>query len=326
MEQESPIEVSLVSPKLRNGGDLDMDGDKLHQEYEHTESLEIVKETQHDHDNDHQDVLIEAITSFENENLNHHQDRSTRNAMDTNETDVDERSQESEGSDDEGDHWRVKVYFLDRDGTWADMGTGYATCRQAAESSFILVCDEHDDGNIIHKSKILSSECYERQGESIIMWKEINDENGKEYDVALSFQNPAGCLSAWNLIGTLSQPAYAYQYGNHALRLLGENEEMFVNVGKYTFGSPNNRRDSGNIALPDCTAANLVEIRNVLNNSNGAYNDAHVGRFLADDAAYFKKLMHVFVDLEDLEALASNYEGSFVDLFRLGLQLCGVCC
>ena len=61
------------------------------------------------------------------------------------------------------------------------------------------------------------------------MWKEFNEETGKDYDVALSFQNPAGCLSAWNLIGTLSQPTYIYQYGNHALRLLGsDSEEIFA--------------------------------------------------------------------------------------------------
>ena len=53
----------------------------------------------------------------------------------TNYEDVDDLCQESQGdeseeSDDENDHWRVKVYYMDEHGLWTDIGTGFATCRQ----------------------------------------------------------------------------------------------------------------------------------------------------------------------------------------------------
>ena len=101
---------------------------------------------------------------------------------------------------------------------------------KSPQGSHILVLDESDERTCLHQSKIMASDSYERQGESIIMWKEVCDDSGKEFDVALSFQNPAGCLSAWNLIGMLTQSSFAsypYQYGQHALRLLGDAEDMY---------------------------------------------------------------------------------------------------
>ena len=122
---------------------------------------------------------------------------------------------------DDNSHWRVKVYFLDSEGTWLDQGTGFIACTQVAQGSMIIVQDEKDSAVCIHQSKILSSESYERQGESIIMWKEINEETYKEFDVALSFQNPEHCVSAWHLIGRLTQQN-PYHYGYHVMKCAEE--------------------------------------------------------------------------------------------------------
>ena len=241
------------------------------------------------------------------------------------------------GGDKETDHWRVKVYYLDGNGTWVDIGTGFATCRQvmseflpicillvcarimprineqlhvysqATDGSYILVNDETDEGKILHKSMILCSDCYERQGESIIMWKEINEETEKEYDVALSFQNPAGCLSAWNLIGTLSQPTYVYQYGQHAMRVLsGEDNEIFgIGTANDEPTSGYQKRSGGVLSgeFPACTVANILEIREIVKHASCSYNDSYVATLLDKDGEYLKNLLKIFADLEDLEDL-----------------------
>ena len=122
---------------------------------------------------------------------------------------------------DDDSHWRVKVYYLDSEGTWTDQGTGFIACTQVSQGSMIVVQDEKDSTSCIHQSRILSSESYERQGESIIMWKEMDEETFKEFDVALSFQNPEHCVSAWHLIGRLTQQN-PYQYGYHVMKCAEE--------------------------------------------------------------------------------------------------------
>jgi hypothetical protein len=64
------------------------------------------------------------------------------------------------------------------------------------------------------------------------MWKEVNETTGKDFDVALSFQDPTGCLSAWNLIGTLSHPNFGYQCGNHTIRILNGEDGDNIPSGK----------------------------------------------------------------------------------------------
>ena len=64
------------------------------------------------------------------------------------------------------------------------------------------------------------------------MWKEVNETTGKDFDVALSFQDPSGCLSAWNLIGTLSHPNFGYQCGNHTIRILNGEDGDNILSGK----------------------------------------------------------------------------------------------
>ena len=39
-------------------------------------------------------------------------------------------SGQQESTEEKVDNWRVKVYYLDGEGLWTDIGTGFTTCRE----------------------------------------------------------------------------------------------------------------------------------------------------------------------------------------------------
>lgn len=88
--------------------------------------------------------------------------------------------------------WRAKLYELENTGTWVDRGTGYVT----SVNNNLLMVSEEQNGKILLNSKIQTDDMYERQGESLILWKEcISCTSNVDY--ALSFQDSEGCADIW---------------------------------------------------------------------------------------------------------------------------------
>ncbi|CAM9777008.1 unnamed protein product, partial [Ectocarpus fasciculatus] len=96
---------------------------------------------------------------------------------------------------------RVKLYQLESEGNWLDQGTGFVSCShlQSTEGPSMTICREDDD-LVLLQSKIVLDDVYERQGESIIMWRETGLGWGQEIDYAISFQDSSGCFSVWEYI------------------------------------------------------------------------------------------------------------------------------
>ena len=74
-------------------------------------------------------------------------------------------------------------------------GDGSAAAPSSSSSATVPASTEKEsvgggDGDIILQSKIEGDEMFERQGESIIMWREVDEFNGGDVDYALSFQVP----------------------------------------------------------------------------------------------------------------------------------------
>lgn len=92
---------------------------------------------------------------------------------------------------------RVKVYVLENK-EWKDTGTGF--CQGIIEDyhdeetncgnkkAFLLVKDEDSDDTILLKSRLEQNIEYQRQEETLIVWKDLN-----EQDIALSFEESVGC-------------------------------------------------------------------------------------------------------------------------------------
>lgn len=88
---------------------------------------------------------------------------------------------------------RVKVYILETN-EWKDTGTGFCVGQVDQDSktkdceAFLLVTNEEVPNNILLKSQLQSNIEYQRQEETLIVWKDVNGQ-----DVALSFEESLGC-------------------------------------------------------------------------------------------------------------------------------------
>jgi hypothetical protein len=122
------------------------------------------------------------------------------------------------------DGWRVKLYRLNELGSWDDCGTGRILClykqpkekegadnvgeawiyQELGEPTLCMHSELHNQTNrILLRTRILLRDAYQRQGDNIITWSEPCFEEGNPtqgVDLALSFQDNAGCLDIWRQI------------------------------------------------------------------------------------------------------------------------------
>jgi hypothetical protein len=139
--------------------------------------------------------------------------------------------------------WRVKLYRLNADGSWDDCGTGRILCLykqppKAHETSNNNTSSSNMAGDawvyqelgeptlcmhaevttpsgttmprILLRTRILLRDAYQRQGDNIITWCEPYLEEGNPaqgVDLALSFQDNAGCLDIWRQITSVQSKA-----------------------------------------------------------------------------------------------------------------------
>ncbi|TKS85822.1 Serine/threonine-protein phosphatase 4 regulatory subunit 3-B [Collichthys lucidus] len=100
---------------------------------------------------------------------------------------------------------RVKVYTLNEDRQWDDRGTGHVsyTFDERVKGTSLLVRAE-SDGSLLLESKISPNTAYQKQQfdfsfsssqDTLIVWSEADN-----YDLALSFQEKAGCDEIWEKI------------------------------------------------------------------------------------------------------------------------------
>uniref|UniRef100_A0A8C5GXQ1 Serine/threonine-protein phosphatase 4 regulatory subunit 3 n=1 Tax=Gouania willdenowi TaxID=441366 RepID=A0A8C5GXQ1_GOUWI len=91
---------------------------------------------------------------------------------------------------------RVKVYTLNEERQWDDRGTGHvsSTFVERLKGTSLLVRAE-SDGSLLLESKISPNTAYQKQQDTLIVWSEADN-----YDLALSFQEKAGCDEIWEKI------------------------------------------------------------------------------------------------------------------------------
>ncbi|KAF9567405.1 DUF625-domain-containing protein [Agrocybe pediades] len=91
---------------------------------------------------------------------------------------------------------RVKVYEL-IGSRWVDQGTAFCFGQVADETNqaFLIARSERNYADIVLSTAIRSSDVYQRQQDTLIVWTEPDG-----VDYALSFQDPEGCAEVWNFI------------------------------------------------------------------------------------------------------------------------------
>ena len=94
---------------------------------------------------------------------------------------------------------RVKLYELNAERQWDDKGTGHVSSTYVERLKGVsLVVRSEADGSLLLESRIQPDTAYQKQQETLIVWSE-----GDNFDLALSFQERAGCDEIWEKICTV---------------------------------------------------------------------------------------------------------------------------
>ncbi|CAF1920773.1 serine/threonine-protein phosphatase 4 regulatory subunit 3-like [Brassica napus] len=140
---------------------------------------------------------------------------------------------------------------------------------QRSDELGLYVVDE-DDHETLLVHRISTDDIYRKQEDTIISWR---DPEGST-ELALSFQETAGCSHIWNHICTMQR--------NLHFSSLNMNTEL---------------RE-----LPDVDISNLPQILEIVTES-GIKDQMRLAGLMLKDVKFFHNLMNVFEMCEDLEKL-----------------------
>uniref|UniRef100_A0A8B9T563 Serine/threonine-protein phosphatase 4 regulatory subunit 3B n=1 Tax=Anas platyrhynchos TaxID=8839 RepID=A0A8B9T563_ANAPL len=173
---------------------------------------------------------------------------------------------------------RVKVYTLNEDRQWDDRGTGHvsSTYVERLKGMSLLVRAEAD-GSLLLESKINPNTAYQKQQDTLIVWSEAEN-----YDLALSFQEKAGCDEIWEKI----------------CQVQGKDPSVEEHIEEMPETSPL-------IDLPSCELNKLEEIADLVTSVLSSPIRREKLALALENEGYIKKLLQLFQVCENLE----NTEG-----------------
>ncbi|NXJ13031.1 P4R3B phosphatase, partial [Odontophorus gujanensis] len=184
---------------------------------------------------------------------------------------------------------RVKVYTLNEDRQWDDRGTGHvsSTYVERLKGMSLLVRAE-SDGSLLLESKINPNTAYQKQqADTLIVWSEAEN-----YDLALSFQEKAGCDEIWEKICQVQGKDPSVEVTQDLI----ESEEEHIEEMPET---------SPLIDLPSCELNKLEEIADLVTSVLSSPIRREKLALALENEGYIKKLLQLFQVCENLE----NTEG-----------------
>ncbi|KAK6328616.1 serine/threonine-protein phosphatase 4 regulatory subunit 3 isoform X2 [Coregonus clupeaformis] len=184
---------------------------------------------------------------------------------------------------------RVKVYTLNEDRQWDDRGTGHvsSTFVERLKGISLLVRAE-SDGSLLLESKISPNTAYQKQQDTLIVWSEAEN-----YDLALSFQEKAGCDEIWEKICQVQGKDPALEITQDPID--ESEEERFEEMPE----------TSHLVELPPCELARLEEIADLVTSVLSSPIRREKLALALMSEGYMKKLLQLFQMCEDLD----NREG-----------------
>uniref|UniRef100_A0A3Q2YXJ0 Serine/threonine-protein phosphatase 4 regulatory subunit 3 n=1 Tax=Hippocampus comes TaxID=109280 RepID=A0A3Q2YXJ0_HIPCM len=173
---------------------------------------------------------------------------------------------------------RVKVYTLNEDRQWDDRGTGHvsSTFVERLKGISLLVRAE-SDGSLLLESKISPNTAYQKQQDTLIVWSEADN-----YDLALSFQEKAGCDEIWEKICQVQGKDPALDITQDPID--ESEEERFEEIPE----------TSHLVELPPCELSHLEEIADLVTSvlSSPIRREKLALALMGED--YLKKLLGLF--------------------------------
>lgn len=183
---------------------------------------------------------------------------------------------------------RVKLYALNADRQWDDRGTGHVS------SSFVdrikgmsLLVRAESDGTLLLESKIQPDTAYQKQQETLIVWSE-----GDNFDLALSFQEKAGCDEIWEKICQVQGKDPSVDVTQDIVE--ESEDERFDEM--HETAQP--------IELPPCELGKLQEISEAINKCLQSPIRREKLSLVLENEGYIKRLLNVFRMCEDLDNIA----------------------
>ncbi|XP_040849367.1 serine/threonine-protein phosphatase 4 regulatory subunit 3B isoform X5 [Ochotona curzoniae] len=184
---------------------------------------------------------------------------------------------------------RVKVYTLNEDRQWDDRGTGHVSSTYVEElKGMSLLVRAESDGSLLLESKINPNTAYQKQQDTLIVWSEAEN-----YDLALSFQEKAGCDEIWEKICQVQGKDPSVEVTQD---LIDESEEERFEEMPET---------SHLIDLPTCELNKLEEIADLITSVLSSPIRREKLALALENEGYIKKLLQLFQACENLE----NTEG-----------------
>ncbi|XP_063085494.1 serine/threonine-protein phosphatase 4 regulatory subunit 3B isoform X4 [Cavia porcellus] len=184
---------------------------------------------------------------------------------------------------------RVKVYTLNEDRQWDDRGTGHVSSSYVEElKGMSLLVRAESDGSLLLESKINPNTAYQKQQDTLIVWSEAEN-----YDLALSFQEKAGCDEIWEKICQVQGKDPSVEVTQD---LIDESEEERFEEMPET---------SHLIDLPTCELNKLEEIADLVTSVLSSPIRREKLALALENEGYIKKLLQLFQACENLE----NTEG-----------------
>ncbi|KAL7275412.1 Platinum sensitivity protein [Rhizina undulata] len=173
---------------------------------------------------------------------------------------------------------RVKVYEL-RQSDWFDRGTGFCTGQMVNNEPHIQVRSEEQDV-ILLETRIVKEDTYQKQQETLIVWTE----QPEGPDMALSFQEPAGCAAIWDFVSNVQSHLMSISAADE---MLSDEADSLINP----------------VMLPPPELGNLEYIENMIHSASTTIpgRDSLAKFLLGED--YIGKLIPLLEMAEDLESL-----------------------
>lgn len=198
---------------------------------------------------------------------------------------------------------RVKLYMLNEDRQWDDRGTGHVSSAYVERlRGMSLLVRSETDGSILLESKIQPDTAYQKQQETLIVWSEADN-----YDLALSFQEKAGCDEIWEKICQVQGKDPSVDITQDVVE--ESEDERFDDMPD---AAPP-------IELPPCELSKLEEISELFASVIPSPIRREKLSVAIENEVYIKKLIdlfHMCEDLENIEGLHHLFE-IFKNIFML---------
>nr|DBA27032.1 TPA: hypothetical protein GDO54_011214 [Pyxicephalus adspersus] len=184
---------------------------------------------------------------------------------------------------------RVKVYTLNEDRQWDDRGTGHVSSTYVDRlKGMSLLVRAESDGSLLLESKINPNTAYQKQQDTLIVWSEAEN-----YDLALSFQEKAGCDEIWEKICQVQGKDPSVEVTQDPID--ESEEERFEEMPE----------TSNLIDLPTCELNKLEEIADLVTSVLSSPIRREKLALALENEGYIKKLLQLFQTCENLD----NTEG-----------------